>query len=79
MFLKQDSAFWLAFGTFCFLCNYSMLVGLVRPLTPHQLCSMHDDDEEFCSTYSIDVFTVTLLVKDVRCIACNAQWLQAGF
>ena len=56
-----------------------MLVGLVRPLTPHQLCSMHDDDEEFCSTYSIDVFTVTLLVKDVRCIACNAtvaaSWL----
>lgn len=78
-YFRRIALFWLAFGTFCFLCNYSMLVGLVRPLTPHQLCSMNDDDEDFCSTYSIDVFTVTLLVKDVRCIACNAtvvaSWL----
>ena len=64
--------FWLAFGTFCFLCNYSMLVGLVRPLTPYQLCSLNDDDEDFCSTYDVDVFGNYVPVKDVRCVACIA-------
>ena len=49
---RRIALFWLAFGTFCFLCNYSMLVGLVRPLTPYQLCSLNDEDS-FCSCFEI--------------------------
>lgn len=53
---SRIAVFWTTFGAFCFLCNYSMLVALVRSLTPYQLCSVNDSDEDFCSTYTINVF-----------------------
>ena len=69
--------FWTTFAAFSFLCNYSMLVALVRSLTPYQLCAVNDDDEDFCNTYTVTVFEYDFLVKDVRCVACVATVVVA--
>lgn len=74
---KRIALFWTTFAAFSFLCNYSMLVALVRSLTPYQLCAVNDGDEDFCSTYTVTVFEYDFLVKDVRCIACVATVVVA--
>ena len=54
-----------------------MLVSLVRSLTPYQLCAVNDNDEDFCSTYTVKILDNDILVKDVRCIACMATVIVA--
>ncbi|CAJ1442771.1 unnamed protein product [Effrenium voratum] len=69
---KRIAVFWATFAAFSFLCNYSMLVALVRTLTPYHLCAVNDSDEDFCSTYTVEILNLKFLVKDVRCVACVA-------
>eukprot|EP00930_Biecheleria_cincta_P061344 TRINITY_DN4690_c0_g1_i2.p1 TRINITY_DN4690_c0_g1~~TRINITY_DN4690_c0_g1_i2.p1 ORF type:complete len:2474 (-),score=434.83 TRINITY_DN4690_c0_g1_i2:272-7693(-) len=64
--------FWSCFAALCFMCNYFLLVGLVRSLTPYKLCKLEDQREDFCASHNLVFSGSEVSVKDSRCVACLA-------
>jgi hypothetical protein len=72
--------FWLVFAIICFLTYYGVIIELVRPLTPKNLCQIGEADEDFCNTRQIALGipgVPNVPFKDAQCVACMTSVASA--
>jgi hypothetical protein len=76
---KRICLFWLVFGVICFAVYFGVLAGMARALTPHQLCQVGDDKQDFCEArkLALGFGLPDVEIHDTQCVACMTSVVSA--